>query len=48
MISKFTFFITGGIFGIYVAQNYNIPDIKKYIENSLSLAQTIEESFRKK
>ena len=48
MISNFTFFITGGICGIYIAQNYNVPDVKKYFENSLSMAKTIEESFRKK
>ena len=48
MISNFTFFITGGICGIYIAQNYNIPDVKKYIEHSVSMAKTVEESFRKK
>jgi hypothetical protein len=48
MISNLTLFITGGICGIYIAQNYNIPNVKKYIENSVSIAKNVEESFRKK
>jgi len=48
MISNFTFFLTGGICGVFIAQNYNIPNVKKYIERSILIAKKVEESCRKK
>ena len=28
IMSRITCFVLGGVFGVYVTQNYNIPDVK--------------------
>lgn len=40
-------FITGTVFGIYVAQNYNVPNIRKLANTALVMAKHIEENYRK-
>lgn len=40
-------FIAGTIFGIYVAQNYAIPNIKKTADEFLFRAKEVEEKYRK-
>ncbi|KAA8522234.1 hypothetical protein F0562_012907 [Nyssa sinensis] len=44
--SSFTF-VTGTLFGIYVAQNYNVPHIKKLLNTGILIAKHIEENYRK-
>lgn len=33
--------------GIYIAQNYNIPDIKKMVDKGIRLANNLEKASRK-
>ncbi|KAK8658865.1 hypothetical protein V6N13_029084 [Hibiscus sabdariffa] len=40
-------FIAGTVCGIYVAQNYNAPNIKKLADSAFFLAKHIEEKYRK-
>jgi hypothetical protein len=40
-------FMFGTLSGIYIAQNYNVPNIKKLAEFSLSMAKQMEETHRK-
>ena len=40
-------FIVGTIAGVYVVQNYNIPNIWKVIDSGLIMVKQIEESYRK-
>ncbi|XP_047336677.1 uncharacterized protein LOC124940230 [Impatiens glandulifera] len=44
--SSFTFMI-GTACGIYVAQNYNVPNIKKLANTGLVIAKHLEENYRK-
>lgn len=45
---KSTFsFLVGTAFGVYVAQNYNVPNLKKLAGTGLLIAQHIEENYRK-
>ncbi|KAH0973803.1 hypothetical protein GBA52_015702 [Prunus armeniaca] len=46
MGSSFSF-ILGSVFGIYVAQNYNVPNIQKLSTTGLLIAKHIEETYRK-
>ncbi|KAJ8768888.1 hypothetical protein K2173_023883 [Erythroxylum novogranatense] len=39
--------IAGTMFGIYLAQNYNVPNIKKLATTGLVIAKHIEENYRK-
>ncbi|CAN1178635.1 hypothetical protein LINPERPRIM_LOCUS37071 [Linum perenne] len=39
--------IAGTFFGIYVAQNYNVPNVKKLVDTGKVFAKHIEESYRK-
>ncbi|XP_038999297.1 uncharacterized protein LOC120124790 [Hibiscus syriacus] len=40
-------FIVGTVCGIYVAQNYNVPNIKKLADTALFMAKHAEEKYRK-
>ncbi|XP_023518887.1 uncharacterized protein LOC111782272 [Cucurbita pepo subsp. pepo] len=40
-------FIVGTVFGIYVAQNYSVPNIRKLANTGILMAQHIEENYRK-
>ncbi|CAL9098140.1 unnamed protein product, partial [Musa textilis] len=44
--SSFSFLLGTGC-GIYVAQNYNVPNIKKLINTYIFVAKHIEETYRK-
>ncbi|XP_020252625.1 uncharacterized protein LOC109829936 [Asparagus officinalis] len=45
--SSFSFLLGTGC-GIYIAQNCNVPDIKKKLVNTwMFVAKTIEEAYRK-
>jgi hypothetical protein len=45
---KSTFsFLVGTVVGVYVAQNYAVPNIKKLADSGLLIAQHIEETYRK-
>ena len=37
----------GVMVGIYISQNYNIPNIHKIGEKAFAFAKTLEESLRK-
>ena len=37
----------GTVCGVYVAQNYNIPNIHKLADYALSMAKQAEERYRK-
>ena len=41
-MSNFFTFISGTIFGAYVAQNYEIPSVKKVTENIMEYIKSIE------
>ncbi|CAH8384673.1 unnamed protein product [Eruca vesicaria subsp. sativa] len=40
-------FLTGTVCGIYIAQNYNVPNIKKLAHSAISMAKQLEEKYRK-
>ncbi|RZC43657.1 hypothetical protein C5167_036610 [Papaver somniferum] len=40
-------FILGTGFGIYIAQNYNVPNIKKLANTGIFMAKHFEENYRK-
>ncbi|AEC09152.1 putative short transmembrane mitochondrial protein [Arabidopsis thaliana] len=40
-------FITGSVFGVYLAQNYNVPNIRKLTNTGLVVAKHVEENYRK-
>lgn len=43
-----TFSLAVGIgIGIYVAQNYNVPDIKKLFDRGIRMATNLEKATRK-
>ncbi|KAJ8752841.1 hypothetical protein K2173_008576 [Erythroxylum novogranatense] len=44
--SGFTFMV-GTVCGVYIAQNYAVPNIKKLVHNALFKAKLIEEKYRK-
>lgn len=41
-----TFAVGIGV-GIYIAQNYTVPDIKKLVERGIKMATTLEKASRK-
>jgi hypothetical protein len=47
IIRRFFSFISGNLVGIYVAQNYQVPNIKKETDNFLFKVKEIEEKYRK-
>ncbi|XP_031502988.1 uncharacterized protein LOC116266057 [Nymphaea colorata] len=44
--SSFSFML-GTVCGVYVAQNYNVPNIRKLVNTGIVFAKHIEESYRK-
>ncbi|CAK9181944.1 unnamed protein product, partial [Ilex paraguariensis] len=40
-------FMTGTVFGVYIAQIYNVPNIHKLVNSALLIAKHIEENYRK-
>ncbi|KAI5655690.1 hypothetical protein M9H77_32877 [Catharanthus roseus] len=47
-IIKSTFsFMVGTAFGVYLAQNYNVPNVQKLINTGLLIGKHIEENYRK-
>ena len=41
-MNNFTCFIAGSLFGAYVAQNYEIPDVKKKVDELQKYLNSIE------
>ncbi|CAI9095842.1 OLC1v1031865C1 [Oldenlandia corymbosa var. corymbosa] len=39
--------MAGTIFGVYVAQNYDVPDLNKLYKGGVSMFKVYEENFRK-
>ncbi|KAH7388528.1 hypothetical protein KP509_16G080300 [Ceratopteris richardii] len=48
MSSSVVFFCAGSLYGIYVAQNYNVPDVAKLFKTVVLMARIYEESYRKR
>ncbi|XP_042475306.1 uncharacterized protein LOC122057320 [Macadamia integrifolia] len=44
--SSFVFMI-GTVCGVYIAQNYDVPNIKKVAKTGIFMAKHIEENYRK-
>ncbi|KAI3453512.1 hypothetical protein Pfo_010175 [Paulownia fortunei] len=44
--SSFSFRV-GTAFGVYLAQNYNVPNIRKLFNTGLLIATHIEQNYRK-
>ncbi|CAJ1951437.1 unnamed protein product [Sphenostylis stenocarpa] len=40
-------FIAGTVFGVYLAQSYQVPDVKKEADTALIQAKQVEEKYRK-
>lgn len=40
-------FIAGTVTGVYLAQNYKVPNIKKLADTALTIGKHIEEQYRK-
>ncbi|XP_059637550.1 uncharacterized protein LOC132279551 [Cornus florida] len=40
-------FMMGTVCGVYVAQNYNVPNIKMLANTALVMAKHLEENYRK-
>ncbi|KAM7491237.1 hypothetical protein LguiA_034158 [Lonicera macranthoides] len=44
--SSFSFMV-GTFFGVYIAQNYNVPNINKLYKSGLLIAKQMEQNYRK-
>ncbi|GMQ04931.1 hypothetical protein CsSME_00050161 [Camellia sinensis var. sinensis] len=40
-------FVVGTVFGVYVAQNYSVPNIHKLVNSGVAIAKHFEENYRK-
>lgn len=40
-------FGSGVVFGIFIGQNYNLPNIKKWCKQTYDMLNVIEENYRK-
>lgn len=39
--------MVGTFFGVYIAQNYNVPNINKLYKSGLVIAKQMEQNYRK-
>ncbi|KAL1355599.1 hypothetical protein AAHE18_05G124900 [Arachis hypogaea] len=46
-IQRASLLTDGAVYGIYVAQNYQVPNITKLIDTTLHKAKQVEETYRK-
>ena len=44
--NKLISFITGTLFGMYIAQNYDVPNVKNYIQQKMVEFKELEEQRR--
>ncbi|KAK7823969.1 hypothetical protein CFP56_034980 [Quercus suber] len=44
--TTFTFMV-GTLCGVYICQNYNIPNLRSFADSSLVRAKQIEQTYRK-
>lgn len=47
LIRSSSSFIIGAVVGVYVAQNYKVPNVKALVSTALSMAGHIEQAYRK-
>ena len=47
MLSKFNLLIIGVITGVYITQNYNVPKISKYIDETIKYFKKLEKDNKK-
>ncbi|CAI0380977.1 unnamed protein product [Linum tenue] len=47
LIRSYFSFLVGTTCGVYIAQNYNVPNIKKVVHSALFTAKVVEEKYRK-
>ncbi|XP_071722150.1 uncharacterized protein [Rutidosis leptorrhynchoides] len=40
-------FVLGNVCGIYIAQNYAVPNIRKLADTAVFMLKTVEEKYRK-
>ena len=40
-------FLVGTLLGVYMCQNYNIPDIRRFADSDLVMVKQIEETYPK-
>ncbi|XP_027344852.1 uncharacterized protein LOC113857252 [Abrus precatorius] len=40
-------FIAGTVFGVYLAQNYQVPNLRKVADTAVVEAKQVEEKYRK-
>ncbi|KNA06014.1 hypothetical protein SOVF_184990 [Spinacia oleracea] len=40
-------FIVGTVCGVYVAQNYNVPNMKKLADTGMAMFRHLEQTYRK-
>ena len=47
-IRSLFFFSAGSVYGVYIAQNYSVPDVRKLFKTAVIIARVYEENYRKK
>ena len=47
MFGSLTWFATGTVIGVYVAQNYQVPNVRRYVDQFKMYAEQLEEANRK-